>query len=177
MSGGSYNYAYHYVDSMADGMDDLYRRTLDPRQRRIPSFQVYDSANKRWLTEEESAPILAKVDATRAWFAKHLRLVAKAMRAVEWVDSSDYGPGDEVGPIEAVIGGGELKRANDEWKAVHDGLREAEAKLAEAQALHAEVGAARHQEAMYKAELRLRLEWEMRAKSAEAKLRALTETP
>ena len=31
----------------------------------------------------------------RQAFKKHLQLVAKAMHDIEWVDSGDYGPGDD----------------------------------------------------------------------------------
>lgn len=34
-------------------------------------------------------------DPRRAAFQKLLKLVGQAMYAIEWVDSSDYGPGDE----------------------------------------------------------------------------------
>lgn len=40
----------------------------------------------------------------RAAFAKHLELVAKALHDIEWVDSSDYGPGRENAAIRACIG-------------------------------------------------------------------------
>jgi hypothetical protein len=36
-------------------------------------------------------------------FAAHLRLVAKAMHDIEWVDSYDYGPGDDLAAIRAVL--------------------------------------------------------------------------
>ncbi len=39
-------------------------------------------------------------------FAAHLDLVAVAMKAVEWVDSSDLGPGDDVEAIRAVLAPG-----------------------------------------------------------------------
>lgn len=39
----------------------------------------------------------------RQRFAKHLRRVAKAMHAIEWVDSCDWGKGDENAPIRAVF--------------------------------------------------------------------------
>lgn len=42
-------------------------------------------------------------DIIRQAFAAHLRLVAKAMHDVEWVDSCDYGPGDDHAAIRAVI--------------------------------------------------------------------------
>lgn len=43
-------------------------------------------------------------DPRRAAFARHLRLVAKAARHIEWVDSDDAAPGSEHAAIRAVIG-------------------------------------------------------------------------
>lgn len=40
----------------------------------------------------------------RKAFAKHLKLVAKALHDIEWVDSGDYGPGDENDAIRACLG-------------------------------------------------------------------------
>lgn len=42
-------------------------------------------------------------DPRRAAFQKLLMLVSKAMRDVEWVDSCDYGPGDDHKSIDAVF--------------------------------------------------------------------------
>ena len=39
----------------------------------------------------------------REAFAKHLKLVAKALHDIEWVDSADYGPGDENEAIRACL--------------------------------------------------------------------------
>jgi hypothetical protein len=39
----------------------------------------------------------------RKAFAKHLQLVVKALHDIEWVDSSDYGPGDENKAIRACL--------------------------------------------------------------------------
>ncbi len=39
----------------------------------------------------------------RAAFAEHLKLVAKALHDIEWVDSCDYGPGDENAAILACL--------------------------------------------------------------------------
>jgi hypothetical protein len=39
----------------------------------------------------------------RKAFKKHLALVARALHDIEWVDSSDYGPGDEVAAIRACL--------------------------------------------------------------------------
>ena len=47
----------------------------------------------------------------RRAFARHLKLVAKALHDIEWVDSCDYGPGDETEAILACIGPGEVIRA------------------------------------------------------------------
>jgi len=40
----------------------------------------------------------------RRAFRMHLALVAKALHDIEWVDSGDYGPGDENEAIRACIG-------------------------------------------------------------------------
>lgn len=40
----------------------------------------------------------------RVAFAKHLAKVVKALHDIEWVDSSDYGPGDENEAIRDCIG-------------------------------------------------------------------------
>lgn len=45
----------------------------------------------------------SKIPLRRA-FAKHLSDVAKAMHDIEWVDSDDYGPGDENAAIRKVLG-------------------------------------------------------------------------
>jgi hypothetical protein len=39
----------------------------------------------------------------RIAFAAHLRLVAKAMHDIEWVDSGDYGTGDDEAALRAVL--------------------------------------------------------------------------
>ena len=39
----------------------------------------------------------------RRLFRKHLNLVAKALHDIEWVDSCDYGPGDEEKAILKVL--------------------------------------------------------------------------
>lgn len=39
----------------------------------------------------------------RQEFAKHLKLVAQALHDIEWVDSGDYGPGDENAAIRACL--------------------------------------------------------------------------
>ena len=39
----------------------------------------------------------------RIAFAAHLKLVAQALHDIEWVDSGDYGPGDENDAIQACL--------------------------------------------------------------------------
>jgi len=39
----------------------------------------------------------------RIAFAEHLKLVAQALHDIEWVDSGDYGPGDESAAILACL--------------------------------------------------------------------------
>ena len=39
----------------------------------------------------------------REAFANHLKLVAQALHDIEWVDSGDYGPGDENAAIRACL--------------------------------------------------------------------------
>ena len=43
-------------------------------------------------------------DALRRAFGQHVKLVAKALHDIEWVDSCDYGKGDELPAIKAVLG-------------------------------------------------------------------------
>lgn len=44
--------------------------------------------------------------ARRRAFAKHLEKVAKALHDIEWVDSCDYGKGDEDAAIDACLAPG-----------------------------------------------------------------------
>lgn len=39
----------------------------------------------------------------REWMVQHLDLVAAALHDIEWVDSDDYSPGDEVSALKAVV--------------------------------------------------------------------------
>lgn len=43
-------------------------------------------------------------DPLRRAFAKHLSKVAVAMRDIEWVDSGDYGAGDDAHAIQCCLG-------------------------------------------------------------------------
>ena len=76
MSGGSYDYAYQRVEAMADEMAGRYCMAATP----------------------QTGP-----DPRRVAFVRHLRLVAQAMRAIEWVDSCDAGAGEEAKSIDAVF--------------------------------------------------------------------------
>ena len=59
----------------------------------------------------------------RQAFAKHLKLVAKALHDIEWVDSGDYGRGDENEAIRACIGDGAvLGAAIERAREVRDAL-------------------------------------------------------
>ena len=42
-------------------------------------------------------------DTLRRALGGHIELIVKAMRDIEWVDSGDYGPGDEVESIKKVL--------------------------------------------------------------------------
>ena len=53
-------------------------------------------------TFEQNTPL-------RRAFAKHLELVCKALHDIEWVDSADYGPGDENAAIRACLQHGGLQ--------------------------------------------------------------------
>lgn len=53
---------------------------------------------------EDLASEIRPTSSLRKAFKTHLRKVAKACRDIEWVDSSDCGPGDEDGAIRACLG-------------------------------------------------------------------------
>ncbi len=78
MSGGSYEYAYGVVEQFADALEA--GRTVQGRETENPN----------------SLPRLA--------FARHLRSVAAATKAIEWVDSYDSSPPEDEHAIHAVIG-------------------------------------------------------------------------
>ncbi len=66
----------------------------------------------------------------RRAFAKHLALVAKALHDIEWVDSGDYGPGDEIDAIRACLTAGAtleaaIEAANEAHKVLRDELERA----------------------------------------------------
>ncbi len=49
--------------------------------------------------EDAAQTLSADQNPTRKAFGKHLYLIAEAMHDIEWVDSCDYGPGDEMNAI------------------------------------------------------------------------------
>ncbi len=60
------------------------------------------SMNYLYSKLEHEATFVENTPERRA-FAKHLKLVAKALHDIEWVDSADYGPGDETEAIRACL--------------------------------------------------------------------------
>lgn len=63
----------------------------------------------------------------RRAFAKHLKLVIKALHDIEWVDSGDYGPGDDSEAIRACLAPGAVLDAAVE--AAHAARKELTAEL------------------------------------------------
>lgn len=100
MSGGSYDYVYHRIDDLADAIRASVERE-DASASEPP--RCWDHAAKRWMSLEESAVRLQRVREARLQFAALLNRVAKAAHDIEWVDSADYGPGDELAAIEAAL--------------------------------------------------------------------------
>ena len=99
MSGGRYYCAYRHIDSLADELEEALDRTpAEPS----PRARVWAQERRAWIEGEEAAAVLRSVDAERVWLVTVLRAVARAAHDVEWVDSGDYGPGDEVESIRAV---------------------------------------------------------------------------
>jgi hypothetical protein len=83
MSGGSYDYAYIRIQDFAESL-------------RLNGTRLSPEA----LTARQE-------------FKAHLLLVAEAMRAIEWVDSGDYGAGEEIKAIRAALDSvGDLKAAS-----------------------------------------------------------------
>ena len=66
----------------------------------------------------------------RVALKKHLEKVSKALHDIEWVDSGDYGPGDEYESIRACIGNGAvlnaaIEMAHEAAKTLRDELERA----------------------------------------------------
>lgn len=94
MSGGSLNYLYQKVEEAVDLLENEWAGMGHPL--------------------EESIEVLAG----------HLKLVAKAMHDMEWVLSGDYGPGDEVEAVKAMLAAPtlpsvqEVPQGAQDWKRV-----------------------------------------------------------
>ena len=54
--------------------------------------------------EEVASRLQCERDPLRKAFGSHLQKCAKALHDIEWVDSQDCSPGDEVNAIKAVLG-------------------------------------------------------------------------
>lgn len=54
--------------------------------------------------DEIADKLVNSKSALRRAFGRHLQLVAKACHDIEWVDSCDYGEGDDVLAINAALG-------------------------------------------------------------------------
>ena len=101
MSGGSYDYICHRIDDFADRIEARDRMDQNDIDAMRLDAQVYIRETGQWITGDEAIAILASVNAEYEWFIGLLRIVAKAAHDIEWVDSGDYGPGDEVAAIRA----------------------------------------------------------------------------
>jgi hypothetical protein len=82
MSGGSYDYAYRHVEAFADALED--------------GVTCPDCGPTR--------PTGCENNLDRLGFAAHLRKVAAAMKAIEWVDSGDCSHPHDTNAIHAVTG-------------------------------------------------------------------------
>ena len=78
MSGGSYDYAFEKVERFAEALET---------DTRLDGHKLYQSNGH-----------------DRIGFAAHLRKVAAAMKAIEWVDSGDSSPPEDTLAIHAVTG-------------------------------------------------------------------------
>lgn len=79
---------------------------------------VYDYVFSRIDDAAREVAIRYNTPLRRA-FAKHLHLVAEAMKAVEWVDSGDCHDGDEDDAIHACLApGAEVEAAKEELQRV-----------------------------------------------------------
>lgn len=61
--------------------------------------------------------------AERRAFGRLLAKCADAMHDIEWVDSCDYGPGDELPAIRAALGGAKAAAAMELQELIAEGLR------------------------------------------------------
>lgn len=92
----------------------------------------YDYAFSR--VESFAHELRATDNPLRRAFRSHLLLVAKAMHDIEWVDSCDYGDGDENEAIRAALG------SNADAAQMAEIAADLRRLVAEAEALMAKVG-------------------------------------
>lgn len=86
MSGGSHDYAYAHLDDLATSIEGWTNGCTEEPRRSL-----------------------------RLAFAQHLRECAQAAFAIEWVDSCDWGDGDEVAAVEYALRG-ILRQVPDELR-------------------------------------------------------------
>lgn len=81
--------------------------------------------------EDAASTLQNSKEPLRRAFGKHMVKVAKAMHDIEWVDSCDYSPGDEIKSIEDVLDGDGKRAVLEECMAHAEGaMRELQAALA-----------------------------------------------
>jgi len=92
MSGGSYDYAFSTINMFIDACEETLARLETGK------------TGSEWEEDFEPTALDLASAKERRRFLDHLRKVSEAMRAIEWVDSGDFGPGDEIAPIKMVVG-------------------------------------------------------------------------
>ncbi len=97
MSGGSYDYLYGRV---RDAANEIERRTKDVSEHE--HLSACHPETKEWVYGDQAKELLRPTTEARLWFAKLLELVSETMHDIEWVDSGDHGPGDELESIQKV---------------------------------------------------------------------------
>jgi len=78
VSGGAYNYSGEQIRSVTYEIE-------------AGDWQIDSDYHRR-----------SDLTALRRWLLAHMELVAVAVHAIEWIDSGDWSPGDEVDPIKRV---------------------------------------------------------------------------
>ncbi len=100
MSGGSYDYFCSKVSDFIQQLKDneeFYERDSKWENDHYPTVpRVWNREAKVWIEGEEAEKIIAQAHLERRWFMELLEHVATVAHDIEWVDSGDYGPGDEV---------------------------------------------------------------------------------
>lgn len=86
MSGGSYGYLYSRLNDLAE---QIRNRVKNP------------ASGDDWGKPD---PLDPEAERLRLLFADLLDRAAKAAHDIEWVDSGDYGPNDEVESIRKALG-------------------------------------------------------------------------